>query len=68
LAARAIRVMAELELVSLDRALPAPAVALRPESATRRLELSDSAAYRSYHQRYEDGRRFLSSAHKTAAA
>jgi hypothetical protein len=68
LASRAIRVMVELELVSLDRASPAPAVALRPGSGAQRIELSDSAAYRSYHQRYEDGRRFLSSAQKTAAS
>ncbi len=57
LAGRLIRVLAELELVSLDRALPALAIA--SESQT---ELARSLAYRVYAERYEDGRRFLSSA------
>jgi single-stranded-DNA-specific exonuclease len=57
LAGRLIRVLAELELVSLDRALPALAIAgLEPTTLER------SPAYRAYGQRYEDGRRFLSSA------
>jgi hypothetical protein len=51
-----IRVLAELELVSLDRDLPALAIAGRAPTA-----LDRSAAYRVYTQRYEDGQRFLSS-------
>jgi single-stranded-DNA-specific exonuclease len=55
LAGRLIRVLAELELVSLDRDLPALAIAgLGPTALDR------SAAYRAYTQRYEDGQRFLS--------
>ena len=57
LAARLIKVLAELELVSLDRDLPALAIAGAASTALER-----SAAYRVYAQRYEDGRRFLSSA------
>jgi hypothetical protein len=57
LAARLIRVLAELELVSLDRDLPALAIAGDAPTALER-----SAAYRVYAQRYEDGRRFLNSA------
>jgi hypothetical protein len=57
LAGRLIRVLAELELVSLDRALPALAIA-----ATAPTALERSPAYRVYLQRYEDGRRYLSSA------
>jgi single-stranded-DNA-specific exonuclease len=57
LAARLIKVLAELELVSLDRDLPALAIA---GGAPTKLE--HSPAYRVYAQRYEDGRRFLSSA------
>ncbi len=57
LAARLIRVLAELELVSLDRDLPALAIAGAAPTALER-----SPAYRVYAQRYEDGRRFLSSA------
>jgi single-stranded-DNA-specific exonuclease len=56
LAGRLIRVLAELELVSLDRDLPALAIAGRAPTA-----LDRSAAYRVYTQRYEDGQRFLSS-------
>jgi hypothetical protein len=48
-------VLAELELVSLDRDLPALAVA-----GGARTTLERSAAYRVYEQRYEDGHRFLS--------
>jgi single-stranded-DNA-specific exonuclease len=55
LAGRLIRVLAELELVSLDRDLRALAIAgLGPTALDR------SAAYRVYTQRYEDGQRFLS--------
>jgi hypothetical protein len=57
LAGRLTRVLAELELVSLDRDLPALAVA-----GTTQTELELSPAYRVYAQRHEDGRRFLSSA------
>ncbi len=57
LAARLIKVLAELELVSLDRDLPALAIAGAAPTALER-----SPAYRVYAQQYEDGRRFLSSA------
>ncbi len=63
LAGRLVRVLAELELVSLDRALPALAIAgLEPTKLER------SPAYRVYGQRYEDGRRFLSSANRRPSA
>jgi single-stranded-DNA-specific exonuclease len=54
---RVIRVLAELELVSLDRDLPALSIA-----GSERTTLERSAAYRAYSQRLEDGRRYLSSA------
>jgi single-stranded-DNA-specific exonuclease len=57
LAGRLVRVLAELELVSLDRDLPALAIA-----SDAHTELDRSPAYRVYTQRYEDGRRYLSSA------
>ncbi len=57
LAARLIQVLAELGLVSLERDLPALAIA--GDDPT---ELVRSPAYRVYAKRYEDGRRFLSSA------
>jgi single-stranded-DNA-specific exonuclease len=57
LAARLVRVLAELELVSLDRDLPALAIAGSAPTALER-----SPAYRAYARRYEDGRTFLSSA------
>ena len=56
-AGRLIRVLTELELVSLDRDLPGLRVV--SESPT---ELERSPAYRAYARRYEDGRQFLSSA------
>ncbi len=56
LAGRLIRVLAELELVSLDRDLPALGIAGSAPTALER-----SAAYRAYTQRLEDGRRYLSS-------
>jgi single-stranded-DNA-specific exonuclease len=62
LAGRVIRVLAELHLVSLD-----------PDSRTvtilvaERTALERSAAYRAYHQRYEDGRRYLSGVTARAA-
>jgi hypothetical protein len=49
-----IRVLAELELVSLDPELPALAIAGVAPTA-----LDRSPSYRAYEQRYEDGRRFL---------
>ncbi|HEX3832307.1 MAG TPA: single-stranded-DNA-specific exonuclease RecJ [Solirubrobacteraceae bacterium] len=57
LAGRLIRVLAELELVSLDRELPALAIAGRAPTA-----LDRSPSFRVYAQRYEDGKRYLSSA------
>jgi single-stranded-DNA-specific exonuclease len=57
LAGRLIRVLVELELVSLDRDLPALAIAGRVPTALER-----SPSFRVYAKRYEDGKRFLSSA------
>jgi single-stranded-DNA-specific exonuclease len=57
LAGRLIRVLSELELVSLDRDLPALALAGGAPTS-----LDRSPAYRVYAQRHEDGRRFLNSA------
>jgi single-stranded-DNA-specific exonuclease len=57
LAGRLIRVLAELELVSLDRELPALTIAGRAPTALER-----SPSFRVYAQRYEDGKRYLSSA------
>jgi len=59
LAGRLIRVLAELGLVSLEPDLPALAVA-----GSARTELERSPAFRAYAKRYEDGRRFLSSANR----
>jgi single-stranded-DNA-specific exonuclease len=56
-AGRLIRVLAELELVSLDRVLPALAIA---GSAPTTLERSP--AYNEYRRRYEDGKRYLTNA------
>jgi single-stranded-DNA-specific exonuclease len=55
LAGRLIRVLAELELVSLDPGLPALAIAGVAPTA-----LDRSPSYRVYARRHEDGRRFLS--------
>jgi single-stranded-DNA-specific exonuclease len=63
LAARLIKVLAELELVSLDRNLLAPELAGSAPTALER-----SASYRAYAQRYEDGRRYLSSANPRPSA
>ncbi len=63
LAGRLIRVLAELELVSLDRDLPALTI-----SATAHTTLERSIAYRAYQKRYEDGRRYLSSANLRRSA
>jgi len=56
LAGRLIRVLAELELVSLDPDLPALSIAGVAPTA-----LDRSPSYRVYAKRHEDGRRFLSS-------
>jgi single-stranded-DNA-specific exonuclease len=63
LAGRLVRVLAELELVSLDRDLPALAIAGAAPTALER-----SPSYRVYAQRYEDGRRYLSSANHRPSA
>jgi hypothetical protein len=55
LAGRLIKVLAELELVSLDPDLPALAIAGVSPTA-----LDRSPSYRVYARRHEDGRRFLS--------
>jgi single-stranded-DNA-specific exonuclease len=55
LAGRLIKVLAELELVSLDPELPALAIAGVTPTA-----LDRSPSYRVYAKRHEDGRRFLS--------
>lgn len=57
LAGRLVRVLAELGLVSLDRDLPALAIAGTAPTALER-----SPAYRFYAQRHQDGQRYLSSA------
>jgi single-stranded-DNA-specific exonuclease len=57
LAGRLIRVLTELELVSLDRDLPALAIASAAPT-----ELERSPSFRVYRKRYEDGKRYLSSA------
>ncbi|HWI06224.1 MAG TPA: hypothetical protein VNT54_01760 [Solirubrobacteraceae bacterium] len=62
LAGRLLRVLAELQLVSLDpdgRALTVP--------PAERTALERSAAFRAYQQRYEDGHRFLSEVTAKAA-
>jgi single-stranded-DNA-specific exonuclease len=62
LAARLIRVLAELELVHLDAAGASLTIL-----EARRTALERSAAFRAYHQRYEDGRRWLSAQTARAA-
>jgi single-stranded-DNA-specific exonuclease len=57
LAARLVRVLTELELVSLDPDLPALEIAGAAPTALER-----SPSYRVYVERYEDGRRYLNSA------
>ncbi len=62
LAGRLVRVLAELHLVSLDpdgRTVSVP--------AAERTALERSAAFRSYQQRYEDGRRWLNAETAKAA-
>jgi single-stranded-DNA-specific exonuclease len=63
LAGRMVRVLAELELVSLDRDLPALAIAGGAPTA-----LDRSPSFRVYAQRYEDGKRYLSSVNLRAGA
>jgi len=58
LAARLVRVLVELELAGLDPDLPALAVRARPAPTA----LERSPSFRVYAERYEDGKRFLSSA------
>jgi single-stranded-DNA-specific exonuclease len=57
LAGRLVRVLSELDLVVLDREGPALRIAETPA----RTQLERSAAFRAYHQRLEDGQRFLTS-------
>jgi single-stranded-DNA-specific exonuclease len=62
LAGRVLRVLAELDLVSLDpdgRTVTVP--------SAERTALERSAAFRAYQQRYEDGLRFLSEVTAKAA-
>ncbi len=54
LAGRLVRVLVELELVSLDRNLPALAIA-----SAQQTELERSPAYLAYAQQHEDGQQFL---------
>ena len=56
LAGRLVRVLAELELVSLDRDLPALEIAGAAPTA-----LDRSPSFRAYAQRYEDGKQYLNS-------
>jgi single-stranded-DNA-specific exonuclease len=62
LAGRVLRVLAELQLVSLD---PAGRTVTVP--AAERTELERSEAFRAYQQRYEDGRTFLTEVTAKAA-
>jgi single-stranded-DNA-specific exonuclease len=64
LAGRLVRVLAELDLVVLEREALALTVAERPE----RTALERSAAYRAYQQRLEDGLTYLASSTLRAAA
>ena len=57
LAGRLVRVLTELDLVVLDREGPA----LRIAEAPARTALERSPAFRAYHERYEDGLRYLTS-------
>jgi single-stranded-DNA-specific exonuclease len=54
---RLVRILTELKLVSLDRDLPALSLVSEAPTALER-----SVAYRTYARRYEDGKRYLSSA------
>jgi single-stranded-DNA-specific exonuclease len=57
LAGRLVRILTELDLVVLDRQGPA----LRIAEAPARTALERSAAFQAYHQRLEDGLRYLTS-------
>jgi len=61
-AGRLLRVLAELELVSIDRQAGSLSV-----PRAERTALEHSAAFRAYHQAYEDGRRWLSAQTAKAA-
>ncbi len=61
-AGRVLRVLAELDLVSLD-----PDTRTVTVPAAERTALERSASYRAYHQRYEDGLRYLSGVTAKAA-
>jgi single-stranded-DNA-specific exonuclease len=61
LAGRLVRILTELELVSLDPDLPALAIAGRAPTALER-----SPSFQVYRRRYEDGKQFLSSANPLA--
>jgi single-stranded-DNA-specific exonuclease len=63
LAGRLVSVLAELELVSLDRDLPALALAGVGPTALER-----SPSFRVYAKRYEDGQRYLNSANLRRSA
>ena len=62
LAGRLVRILAELGLVSLDAGAR---TVLVPDA--KRTELAQSAAFRAYHQLYEDGRRWLTAQTAKAA-
>ena len=62
LAGRVLRVLAELQLVSLD--LEGRTLSVPPAERTA---LERSAAFRAYQQRYEDGLRFLTEVTAKAA-
>jgi single-stranded-DNA-specific exonuclease len=64
LAGRLVRVLAELELVDLDR----DGRALRVVETPARTALEASAAFRAYHRRLEDGLSYLTSHSSRAAA
>jgi hypothetical protein len=62
LAGRLVRILAELGLVRLDAAAR---TVLVPDA--KRTDLAQSAAFRAYHQLYEDGRRCLTAQTARAA-
>jgi single-stranded-DNA-specific exonuclease len=64
LAGRLVRVLAELGLAALEREGPV----LRVLEASGRTALERSPAFRAYHRRLEDGRRFLSDGITTRVA
>ena len=64
LSASVIDSLSELRLIGLDRVGPGLEVAESPQ----RTALEQSAAFRAYQRRLEDGRQFLSSRHMTRAA